>query len=296
MMQIYIQMKLLSVSILLAFSTHCTAQSFRLHIGGGFENYIGDIQQKRLSFNQINGMYSFGASYDINDRLAIRIDYSNGKVEGDDKKSGSTRITKRNLNFKSNIQEVSVMGEYSWANDYTGPFVPYVFAGVGVFKFSPYTLDSAGRTVYLHELSTEGQGLKKYPDRKVYKLKQLNIPFGAGIKYNFTEDIFCSLEGGIRKLFTDYLDDVSTSYPDRASLLAEKGQLAVDLSYRADEVPPYNQSFPKGGSQRGNKDKDWYYFAQFRISFRLKWNDPSGGSFRNSGKSSLRRLGCPGRF
>lgn len=289
-------MKLISVILLFTCSVHAYSQSFRLHLGGGFSNYIGDIQQKRISFNQIGAVYTFGAAFDINDKLAIRFDYSHGQVEGDDKKSGSQRIAKRNLNFKSVIKEVSVVAEYTWQNEYTGPFIPYVFTGLGVFKFSPYTQDSAGRIVYLRDLSTEGQGLKKYPDRKMYKLTQLNIPFGGGIKYYLSENIFVSFEGGIRKLFTDYLDDVSSTYPDRDALLAEKGQLAVDLSYRADEIPPYNAVFPKGGSQRGSKSKDWYYFAIARINFKLNWSGGYGGSFRNPGKSSLRRLGCTSRF
>lgn len=289
-------MRIVALLIFLSLSFLSFSQSFRLHVGGGLSNYIGDIQQKRLSFNQINAVYSFGAAYDINDQLAIRFDYSHGKVEGDDKKSGNTKISKRNLNFKSEIKEVALIAEYSWANNYTAPFTPYFFTGIGVFKFNPSTLDSAGRVVFLHDLSTEGQGLKKYPDRKPYNLTQFNIPIGAGMKFNLTENIFVAVEGGIRKLFTDYLDDVSTSYPDRDALLAGKGQLAVDLSYRADELPPYNHTFPKGGSQRGNKDKDWYYFAQFRINFKLKWNNDFGGGGDYSRKGALKRIGCPGRF
>lgn len=34
-------------------------------------------------------------------------------------------------------------------------------------------------------------------------------------------------------LFTDYLDDVSTVYPDKTLLLAKRGQTAVELSDRS---------------------------------------------------------------
>lgn len=276
--------------------TRALTQTFRLHVGGGFANYLGDLQQKRFSFSQVKALYSFGAAYDINDFIAIRTDFSQGHVAGDDRK-GSAKMQKRNLNFESSITEVSLLGEYTWINKYSAPFVPYFFTGIGVFKFSPYSYDNAGRKVFLHDLSTEGQGLAKYPTRKTYKLTQFNIPFGGGMRYNISPSIFITGEMGVRKLFSDYLDDVSTSFVDRAELLKAKGQTAVDMAFRADEIPPYNAVYPKDGSQRGNKDKDWYYFGQMRISFRLGWNDGYGGKGPRTGnKGFLRRLGCPGRF
>ena len=38
-------------------------------------------------------------------------------------------------------------------------------------------------------LHTEGEGFAEYPDRKEYKLKQINFPVGAGIKYKIAENI-----------------------------------------------------------------------------------------------------------
>ena len=290
-------MKSVTLPILILVSTLCFGQSFRLHIGGGFANYIGDIQQRRLSFDQVKGMYAFGAAYEINDKVTLRVDFSTAQVAGDDKKGKTARILKRNLNFQSPIQEVAFVGEYNLMNNYTAPVVPYFFIGMGIFKFNPYTHDDAGRKVFLHDLSTEGQGLSKYPNRRPYSLRQINIPFGGGFKYNLTENIYFGVEGGIRKLFTDYLDDVSTTYADKNTLVKDRGQKAVDLSFRTDELPGYaNQAYPKEGAQRGNKDKDWYYFAQFKISFRLKGNEGFGNGVRTNNKGFLRRLGCPGRF
>ncbi len=36
-------------------------------------------------------------------------------------------------------------------------------------------------------------------------------------------------------VFTDYLDDVSNTYPQEAPLLRDRGFLAVELSWRRDE-------------------------------------------------------------
>ena len=290
-------MKKIILPILLVVSTQVFSQSFRLHIGGGFANYLGDLQQKKYSFDQVKGAYSFGGAYDITDQIVLRADFSKGSVGGDDKK-GNTKLQKRNLNFQSAITEVALLVEYNWLNDYTGKFIPYAFTGLGAYKFNPYTFDNVGRKVFLHDLSTEGQGLTKYPNSKPYKLTQLNIPFGGGFKYNISSTIFIAGEIGIRKLFTDYLDDVSSSFADRSELLKAKGRVAVDLAFRGDELPPYTSAYPKGGSQRGNADgKDWYYFGQFRVSFKLSWRDGYGSRGASTGrKGFLRRLGCPGGF
>ncbi len=98
--------------------------------------------------------------------------------------------------------------------------------------------------VYLKPLSTEGEGLPGYPDRKPYSLTQLAIPFGGGVKFAITNDWHIGLEVGLRKLFTDYLDDVSSTYADPNDLLTAKGQLAVDLSYRGDEVVGGDPVYP----------------------------------------------------
>ena len=43
---------------------------------------------------------------------------------------------------------------------------------------------------------------------------QFVIPFGFGLKFKFSHRFMFAFEYGIRRTFTDYIDDVSTSYPD----------------------------------------------------------------------------------
>ena len=56
--------------------------------------------------------------------------------------------------------------------------------------------------------------MPEYPDRKPYKLTQVNIPLGVGLKYYASERINLSAEVLYRKTFTDYIDDVSHNYID----------------------------------------------------------------------------------
>jgi len=114
-------------------------------------------------------------------------------------------------------------------------------------------------------LSTEGQGIEA--GKKEYKLTQFNIPLGIGATYAVSEDIRVGLELGYRKLFTDYLDDVSTTYADQGALLAAKGQTAVDLAYRGDEVGA--GGYPAAKTARGGSNvKDGYYYMALTVTVR----------------------------
>jgi hypothetical protein len=70
-----------------------------------------------------------------------------------------------------------------------------------------------------------------------------------------------------RKTFTDYIDDVSTIYPD-GSLIDKKLPLVKELSFRGDEIIP-GAAYPSG-TQRGNPDqKDFYYTGQVKLVYHL---------------------------
>ena len=161
----------------------------------------------------------------------------------------------------------------------------------GFFILIRIHYDSTGIKVFLKPLSTEGQGI--YPDKKSYQLLQPAIPFGGGVKFAITENLRIGIEFGFRKIFTDYLDDVSTSYPDHNDLLAARGQTAVDFSYRGDELPGGDPAFPTKETQRGGStQKDVYYFTGLNISFRPSFGGGGGGG-RNRGFGKKGKFGCP---
>ncbi|MDQ3278945.1 MAG: hypothetical protein M3Q06_11505, partial [Bacteroidota bacterium] len=170
---------------------------------------------------------------------------------------------------------------------------PYAFAGVGLYHFNPYVKDS-GQKVFLKPLSTEGQGLQQYPTRKPYALTQVSVPFGGGVKYNISDNVRIGLEIGMRRLFTDYLDDVSKTYVDANDLLAAKGPVAVKYAYRGNEVPGEIPGYPDVGfpakdAQRGNpKANDWLYFTGLHLTFRL-----GGGYGKTAASGKKSKYGCP---
>ena len=279
--------KKLVLAIALSGFTSLYAQKVHVNLFGGIANYKGDLQYnpnsgKQISFKQPKFAAGIGIEYELFSKLYLRMSATAGKIHADDKKQVGQ--TQRNLNFTSSIFDVMLAGEYYVIDPYEHTIIPYVFAGVAWFHFNPYTFDAAMQKVFLQPLSTEGQGFVN--GRQPYKLSGLSIPFGGGIKFSMSEDVRIGLELSLRKTFTDYLDDVSTTYVDENTLLANKGQLTVDLAYRGDEVGfgPY----PAENTPRGTLDaSDWYYFTGVTVSFRLGNGGGGGGGGRRS------KTGCP---
>jgi hypothetical protein len=265
------------------------AQTVHVGVAGGLANYNGDLLDKLYPKKLTNGHIGIVANYEISEQLLLRGTFTFARVDGSDAVSDKDYLRLRNLRFESTITEFSVGAEYHLFNLYEKRYTPYVFLGLALFHFNPYTLDSVGRKYYLKPLSTEGQGI--YPNRKQYSLLQPAIPIGGGVKFAITENIRLGVEFGFRKLFTDYLDDVSNSYPDYNDLLAAKGQTAVDFSYRSDELPGGDPNFPTKETQRGSAaQKDVYYFTGINLTF-----SPSFGGGRSGGRGFGKkgRFGCP---
>ncbi|HUZ59638.1 MAG TPA: DUF6089 family protein [Hanamia sp.] len=253
-------------ALLILFTIGTNAQKFHLNLFAGVSNYQGDLSDKGITFNHAHPAGGVGISYDIATHFSISTGITLAKVSGNDE-YGKNRH--RNLNFTSNITEANVGFEYY----ITAPvekhsLTPYLFAGIAVYHFNPYTFDSAGKKYFLKPLSTEGEGF--VPGRKSYNLTQMAIPFGAGVKLSLSDNVNVGIEIGYRKLFTDYLDDVSTTYVDENLLLANRGAEAVQLAYRGDELKNGVQTYPAAGSKRGNPNhNDSYYFTGITLSFRL---------------------------
>lgn len=275
------------------FLSHAAFAQFHMGVFLGGTNYIGDLNDK--PYKRTKGAFGLSLNYEVSDRVMLRTGFNLGKVEGGDQFSGSEfQKENRNLSFQSSISEFNLIGELTAFNLNNIRWSPYAFAGIAVYHFNPYVRDSSGAKIFLKPLSTEGEGLTAYPDRKPYSLTQFAIPFGGGIKYNINDNVRLGLEVGFRRLFTDYLDDVSSSFVDEQTLLAERGPRAVQYSYRGDEVPGEYPLYPDTGYpakdvQRGNvKTKDWYYFTGLHLTFRL-----GGGYGKTEASGKKSRYGCP---
>ncbi|HEU5365240.1 MAG TPA: DUF6089 family protein, partial [Hanamia sp.] len=112
------------------------AQGIHLNLFFGMSNYSGDLQEKRFTFSQSHLAGGAGLSFDVTKQFSIRTAVKLGKVSADDSKG---RNAARNLNFSTNIAEFSVDGQYFFKPLGEHPLTPYIFLGLAVYHFNPYT-------------------------------------------------------------------------------------------------------------------------------------------------------------
>jgi hypothetical protein len=280
-------MKKLLIVVFL-FPLIASSQNLYLSARLGTANYQGDLKAKSISFAQSKLLGSLGVRYDLSEHLTARSFFTLTSLQADDK-NGNAFMQQRNLNFKTKIFDWEIGAQYSLFSFNDQWWTPYIFAGIGIFRYNPYTHDTAGNKIFLKPLSTEGQGFT--PGVKDYKLTQFHIPFGIGAEYSLNEDMRLGVEFGYRKVFTDYLDDVSSTYVDETALLNARGQTAVDLAWRGDEKG--GGPYPAAGTIRGNsKYNDGYYYIAITYTVRIvldKYKDIAG---LPSGKRQ-KKSGCP---
>ncbi|MBY0535979.1 MAG: outer membrane beta-barrel protein [Chitinophagaceae bacterium] len=271
-------------------------------LGGNYGRGTTFLKDNNLQMTKlmIGGFLSYQPSEWINFRLSLNA----GTLEGDDAiikgKGGLEEARKiRNSNFKSRLLEgfiameiyPTVFFEYE-PIDVFHKLRPYGLIGVGAFHFNPKGYDNfSGTWVDLKPLHTEGQGFPEYPDRKEYKLTQLNIPMGIGIKYFVSDKTSLSLEIIHRKTFTDYIDDVSTNYINPSLfytyLPTEQARLAERMANKTDINNVGSTTFGPGDKRGTPTNNDAYYSIGFKIGIRLGTDD----SRRYTGD-----VRCPIRF
>ncbi|MGG9970256.1 hypothetical protein ACQ33O_00565 [Ferruginibacter sp. SUN002] len=245
-----------------------------------------------------------------NEWIGFRLGAQYTYVEGRDeiiKNSGGQELTRkqRNLDFRSKVWEAYAAIEFSPTayamrnTENESRLRPYFFAGVGAFHFNPQgsLADAEGniRWYDLRPLRTEGQGMSEYPDRKQYKLTQINIPMGGGIKYFLSPKVNIGLEIAYRKSFTDYIDDVSTKYIDPKyfdKYLTPENALVAKEIYNKIGVTYFRGTWGYPGDKRGTEtNADAYFTVGFKIGVRI------GHEFEGPERWRERRqTKCPVRF
>ena len=267
-------MKTIFVFLLLPFiffsqrQNNLSKSELGIFTGGSY--YIGDLNPLQ-HFKNSHIAYGIIAKYNINPRFALRGLFMMGNVSANDAQSPSQYnnvYRNRNLSFNSTITEIGAGIEFNYFpfqlgnKTYRGS--GYLFAEVAYFQINP-TTTYLGEKVELRTLGTEGQGTPMNTN-EYYSKNQLALPFGIGFKYPFGK-IFCiGMEYGVRKTFTDYLDDVSSDrFVDKAQLKEVASPLTVALSNRNINGSAYG---PRGNSQT----KDWYFI--YGITFTIRLGNP----------------------
>lgn len=270
-------------------------RSAELGVVIGASSYYGDLSPENAQRNtsQYQPSFSFFYRQNLNNTFGFRANLGYGRLSGDDSLSDQQFRQERNFDFESSVLELGLIGEvnlFGFGAGGNGPrFSPYLFGGVAVFRFNPLT-EFEGQTVELQPLGTEGQGIDGFGD--AYRLTQISIPFGAGIKYAINDHINIGLEIGFRKTFTDYLDDVSGAYVPYDVLRANNGELAAALGNRTGEFLGTEPVDVQEGALRGNPGRDdWYMMGGFTLSYTIFSH--RGGYGKVGNRRGGKQFGCP---
>ena len=292
-----------------------SSQNLSINLGLGGSNVLTDLNAGYIPPYRTD--FSFGATYDINNRLRGRANISFPSVAADDANSPYMGVKDRNLNVKTNIQELALLFEADLLDNENYSVIPYGFIGGAVYHFVPHPLrpiDSLG-DVDLHSIGTEGQFLPsgKYADRQ-YKLTQLNFQFGTGVRVEFSPNISLAFEATFRKLFTDYLDDASansyipksewedginTANAEGNTDLAQRLKLAEAYSWRyidakGNPIPLTSKKLGIGFKRGNPNNKDVFFSFQLRLNIRLQnlfFSDDLYTPTHRSGRGQLRNPG-----
>lgn len=249
----------LSVSSLLAQRYYPTGfqSRDRISIGIGSTAYFGDLQEESTFSRTLN--LAFAYEYQWKGRLALRADAAAYQLAASDASSLYPDRQARNLSFHTTNAELS------------GSFVLYLFRNLpAVYAkrslFNLYALAGAGLTYYNPKTTYQG---KNYSLRDLQtegvaygKLSPI-IPMGLGLQGKLGKQLDVAFEVVYRATFTDYLDDVSTTYADHS----QSPELVAILADRRLEkgIEP-----AAVGSMRGNPAmNDGYAFYNLRFIYYI---------------------------
>jgi hypothetical protein len=223
-------------------------------------NYFGDLSPKASATSTDIGLtrpaigIEFGHRF--GPRYTLRAAFTYGGLRGDDFDSADPTDSNakyryvRNLQFRNRIKDLTIVAVFDLFKNEASyisrvQWTPYAFLGITAFHHNPQAfvaedsgLPEAGTWVDLQPLGTEGQYSQLNESDanygiKPYKLVQIAIPFGIGVRYRLNQVFDIGLEFGVRYTFTDYLDDVSQNYVDPALLGSD---LARNLADRSQEL------------------------------------------------------------
>ena len=226
--------------------------------------YLGDLNQTGhfKGFEPAAGaMYRFN----VHSRMALRGNIIVGSYTASDVNSSFDIHRNRNLSVKSSLYEVAGGLEFNYWPYQIGhkkyKATAYFLVEMGAFYFNP-TTEYNNETVELQPLGTEGQGTTLNNKAK-YSRISFTMPVGLGARISLGKRFCLNVEYGIRKTFTDFMDDVSADYyVNQNDLALQSGNLSATLSNRS-----LDQS--RNGRRGNSSTKDWYSFAGAMLTFKI---------------------------
>lgn len=254
--------------------THAQKKKFELGILAGLSYYYGDIVNFNLQAESLKPAAGVLFRYHITPSITLRGNAMYCRIFAADSNLRVTPDTKwqraRNLAFYSDIFELSGMVEWNLIPDKNRGrriqqrFIPYLFAGVGVFHFEPKAIHPiTGESIELRPLKLDGNS---------YSPVAYAIPFGFGVRCYTSPNWQIGIEFGMRFTSTSHLDDIDgkSRYPNPESLTSNDARIMA--SRNKNSMNPATQMVSNfNGKPRGKIDyiTDIYYINGITVSYRF---------------------------
>jgi hypothetical protein len=239
---------------------------FSIQAGSGHSMYLGELNSS-YTVQNLPSNATLAVEARLLSRLSARLEGSRYLLKaGDYNAADGSYERQRNLSFFSTNYEFTLQSVW-FMKPYEGDFFkrlpidPYLSFGVGFSTYDPMTRFN-GQDVQLRPLKTENVE---------YGKSTLILPASIGLKLKVNDFINLMLEVSYRYTFTDYLDDVSTVYPEvsednvRSLLINRKNEVAVINSDAYQRIV--------SGSARGDsRFNDQYILFSYRLEFYIPNN------------------------
>ena len=165
--------------------------SVDIGIFGGAGTYFGDMTKIDLQ-KSINPAYGGFVRFNFNPRYALRFNVINGTIGAEGEFDYQPNPLDKFWSFNKNVLDISLDFEWNYLKYIVGDkdtrWTTFLYGGVGMqtYKYNIVTLNS------------QIDGSEITP----------TIPFGLGVKYNLSKRWGIGFEGGLRKTFSDKLDNL----------------------------------------------------------------------------------------
>jgi hypothetical protein len=234
--------------------------------GTGSATYYGELSNPGTTL-KFQPNFNVGLQKYVTPRINIRVELNWFMLKGSDAQATDEGRKLRGLSFHSSNFELSAIGAINLYENgnryYRRPSLNiYGFGGIGLLYFNPKA-DYKGKSYALEPLHTEGVS---------YSRVTPVIPFGLGVRIKTGPNTNIVLEGGYRKTFTDYLDDVSNKYVAPSSD-------PITAYFQNPNNPAYNPAATgnindyNAGSKRGNPSaNDSYFLLNAKVEYYLPMN------------------------
>ena len=269
-----IAFRIVLVSFALVFALPASAQrkfeqskTMGLSFGTGY--YLGELNPNGHFKGRLQPGFGGFLRYNLTRQFGIRAALNQTRLRYHDADSDDPWIANRNLHFRNAITEGSVVAEFNYSRYQIGNtkdrFTGYLFAGLSLYSHMPEA-EIDGIWYELQPLGTEGQGTTVGGGR--YSTTGFAVPFGFGFKWNLGHFSALNIEWGMRRTWSDHLDDVAGYYASLAVLEDESGPLSEMLSEERLEIEGTLED-PAGQMRGYNGLDDRFAMVQVSLTFRI---------------------------